>query len=100
MNEYIIKVMSPTPPKLYVGDNLHNAEIIAVELADKKDKLMTTKELAEYTGFSRDTINKICKSINQGTKGKALYRKDLALELIKNDGKPQRKGRGGRGRKN
>ena len=78
--KYAIIIEADTPPHILLGQNLGGG--IVKELKEIDVKLVPASQLAKIYNLSVDLIRDRLVSINQGTKGKALYNSRLAHELL------------------
>ena len=78
--KYAIIIEADTPPHILLGQNLGGG--IVKELKEIASELLSASQLAEKYNMSTTTIRDRLVSINQGTKGKALYNPRLARDLL------------------
>ena len=78
--KYAIIIEADTPPHILLGQNLGGG--IVKELKELEAELLSASQLAKKYNFSVDVIRDRLISINQGTKGKALYNPRLARDLL------------------
>ncbi|MBU3846577.1 MAG: DNA-binding protein [Candidatus Acinetobacter avistercoris] len=78
--KYTITVESDTPPQVVLGQNIGGG--IVKEMKEVEIDLVSATYLAQRYNLSKTTIRERLASINQGTKGKALYNPRLAHDLL------------------
>lgn len=93
--KYIITVESESPPKICLGDSIHGATVIALEIEQYPD-LVDLAWLTKRFPMSRKTIIEKIGCFNFGTAGKHLYDPHKVIPVLKADLSTRR----GRPRKN
>ena len=78
--KYTITVESDALPQVVLGQNIGGG--IVKELKEVDIELFSASQLAEKYNMSTTTIRDRLVSINQVTKGKALYNPRLARDLL------------------
>jgi hypothetical protein len=93
--KYIITVESESPPKICLGDSIHGATVIALEIEQYPD-LVDLAWLTKRFPMSRETLSQKLELFNVGSSGKKLYDPNVVIPFLKTDLKSRR----GRPRKN
>lgn len=93
--KYIITVESESPPKICLGDSIHGATVIALEIEQYPD-LVDLAWLTKRFPMSRDTLSRQLELFNIGSTGKNLYDPNIVIPFLKMNMKNRR----GRPRKN
>ena len=93
--KYIITVESESPPKICLGDSIHGATVIALEIEQYPD-LVDLAWLTKRFPMSRDTLSRQLELFNIGSTGKNLYDPNIVIPFLKMN----MKNRKGRPRKN
>lgn len=89
--KYIIVVESETPPRICIGDTIHGATVISLEVEQYPD-LVDLAWLTKRFPLSRQTLAAKLEILNLGGQRKKLYDPNLAIPFLKMDIK-NRKGR-------
>lgn len=82
MQKYLIEIIAPTAPQLFIGDKIMGGEVIAIK--SNEPEFVSAKWLADKTGLSKTTIVNKLRSIAQGD-GKFMYPRLQALSLLQDD---------------
>ncbi|MBD0453579.1 hypothetical protein NCY62_01190 [Acinetobacter pittii] len=90
-HKYIITVESETPPKIFLGDSIHGATVIALETEQYPD-LVDLAWLTKRFPMSREALSQKLELFNVGSVGKKLYDPNIVISFLKTDIK-NRKGR-------
>ena len=93
--KYIITIESESPPKICLGDSIHGATVIALEIEQYPD-LVDLAWLTKRFPMSRDTLSRQLELFNIGSTGKNLYDPNIVIPFLKMN----MKNRKGRPRKN
>ena len=93
--KYIITIESESPPKICLGDSIHGATVIALEIEQYPD-LVDLAWLTKRFPMSRDTLSRQLELFNIGSTGKNLYEPNIVIPFLKMNMKNRR----GRPRKN
>mgnify|MGYP003414551737 FL=1 len=93
--KYIITIESESPPKICLGDSIHGATVIALEIEQYPD-LVDLAWLTKRFPMSRDTLSRQLELFNIGSTGKNLYDPNIVIPFLKMNMKNRR----GRPRKN
>ena len=93
--KYIITIESESPPKICLGDSIHGATVIALEIEQYPD-LVDLAWLTKRMPMSRDTLSRQLELFNIGSTGKNLYDPNIVIPFLKMNMKNRR----GRPRKN
>lgn len=94
-HKYIITVESETPPRIYLGDSIYGATVIALEKEQYPD-LVDLAWLTKCFPLSRSVLSQKLELFNLGSEGKKLYDPNVVIPFLKTD----LKRRIGRPRKN
>ena len=93
--KYIITIESESPPKIFLGDSIQGATVIALEKEQYPD-LVDLAWLTKRFPLSRHTLSEKLELFNLGGEGKKLYDPNVVIPFLKTDFKIRR----GRPRKN
>lgn len=93
--KYIITIESESPPKICLGDSIHGATVIALEIEQYPD-LVDLAWLTKRFRLSRHTLSEKLELFNLSGDGKKLYDPNVVIPFLKTDLKSRR----GRPRKN
>lgn len=88
--EYLIRIRSDQPPRVFLGDNVAGGEVVAV-VDDNPVMVDIAWLLLRFPAMSRDTIRARLADIKQGTGKKCMYDRVQAMSLLA--AKPKRRGR-------
>ncbi|WP_326519026.1 hypothetical protein [Acinetobacter sp. CAAS 2-6] len=94
-HKYIITVESDTPPRICLGDKIHGATVVALEVEQYPD-LVDLAWLTKRFSLSRQALSQKLELFNVGGSGKNLYDPNIVIPFLKLDIKNRR----GRPRKN
>lgn len=89
--KYIITIESESPPKICLGDSIHGATVIALEIEQYPD-LVDLAWLTKHFPMSRETLSQKLELFNVGSSGKKLYDPNVVIPFLKMD-MNNRKGR-------
>lgn len=93
--KYIITLESDTVPQICLGDKIHGATVIAMQIEQYPD-LVDLAWLTKRFPLSRQTLSRKLELFNVGGKNKKLYDPNIVIPFLK----IEIKNRGGRSRKN
>lgn len=94
-HKYIITVESDTPPRICLGDKIHGATVVAMQIEQYPD-LVDIAWLMKRFPLSGETLRKKLALFNIGVSKKGLYDPNVVIPFLKLDIKNRR----GRPRKN
>lgn len=80
--KYIITVESESPPKICLGDSIHGATVIALEIEQYPD-LVDLAWLTKRFPMSRETLSQKLELFNVGSSGKKLYDPNIVIPFLK-----------------
>lgn len=82
-HKYIITVESDIPPQICLGDKIHGATVVALEIEQYPD-LVDLNWLTKRFPISRDTLSRQLELFNLGSVGKKLYDPNIVVPFLKN----------------
>ena len=80
--KYIITIESESPPKICLGDSIHGATVIALEIEQYPD-LVDLAWLTKRFPMSRETLSQKLELFNVGSSGKKLYDPNFVISFLK-----------------
>jgi hypothetical protein len=83
-HKYIITVESETPPKIFLGDSIHGATVIALETEQYPD-LVDLAWLTKRFPLSREMLSQKLELFNVGGNSKKLYDPNIVVPFLKTD---------------
>ncbi|AJB47240.1 hypothetical protein VXQ42_15415 [Acinetobacter baumannii] len=82
--KYIITVESESPPQICLGDKIHGATVISLEVEQYPD-LVDLAWLTKRFPLSREMLSQKLELFNVGGSGKKFYDPNIVIPFLKTD---------------